>query len=30
MRVSRFLLSTVRETPAEAETVSHQLMLRAA
>ena len=29
MRVSRFLLSTVRETPAEAETVSHQLMLRA-
>jgi len=29
MRVTRFLLSTVRETPAEAETVSHQLMLRA-
>ena len=29
MRVSRFLLSTVRETPAEAETVSHRLMLRA-
>jgi len=29
MRVSRFLLSTVRETPAEAETVSHKLMLRA-
>ena len=29
MRVSRFLLSTVRETPAEAETKSHQLMLRA-
>jgi len=29
MRVSRFLLSTVRETPAEAETVSHQFMLRA-
>ena len=29
MRVSRFLLSTVRETPAEAETLSHQLMLRA-
>ena len=29
MRVSRFLLSTIRETPAEAETVSHQLMLRA-
>jgi prolyl-tRNA synthetase len=29
MRVSRFLLSTTRETPAEAETISHQLMLRA-
>ncbi len=29
MRVSRFLLCTVRETPAEAETISHQLMLRA-
>jgi prolyl-tRNA synthetase len=29
MRVTRFLLSTVRETPAEAETISHQLMLRA-
>ena len=29
MRTSRFLLSTVRETPAEAETVSHRLMLRA-
>ena len=29
MRVSKFLLSTTRETPAEAETVSHQLMLRA-
>jgi prolyl-tRNA synthetase len=29
MRASRFLLSTVRETPAEAETISHQLMLRA-
>jgi len=29
MRVSRFLLSTIRETPAEAETISHQLMLRA-
>ncbi len=29
MRVSRLLLSTVRETPAEAETISHQLMLRA-
>ncbi len=29
MRTSKFLLSTVRETPAEAETVSHKLMLRA-
>jgi prolyl-tRNA synthetase len=29
MRVSKFLLSTVRETPADAETISHQLMLRA-
>jgi len=29
MRVSRFLLSTVREIPADAETISHQLMLRA-
>ena len=29
MRTSKFLLATVRETPAEAETVSHQLMLRA-
>ncbi|MDH4133583.1 MAG: proline--tRNA ligase [Gammaproteobacteria bacterium] len=29
MRVSRFLLSTVRETPSEAETISHKLMLRA-
>jgi prolyl-tRNA synthetase len=29
MRVSKFLLSTVRETPADAETVSHKLMLRA-
>ncbi|MEK6551438.1 MAG: proline--tRNA ligase [Pseudomonadota bacterium] len=29
MRVSKFLLSTVRETPAEAETISHRLMLRA-
>ena len=29
MRVSKYLLSTVRETPADAETVSHQLMLRA-
>lgn len=29
MRTSKFLLSTVRETPAEAETASHKLMLRA-
>jgi prolyl-tRNA synthetase len=29
MRVSRFLLSTVKETPADAEVISHQLMLRA-
>ncbi|HLQ24310.1 MAG TPA: proline--tRNA ligase [Acidiferrobacterales bacterium] len=29
MRVSRFLLSTVKETPADAEIISHRLMLRA-
>jgi prolyl-tRNA synthetase len=29
MRVSKYLLSTVRETPADAETISHKLMLRA-
>jgi len=29
MRVSRFLLPTLREAPAEAELVSHRLMLRA-
>ena len=29
MRVSRFFLSTLREAPAEAELVSHRLMLRA-
>ena len=29
MRVSRFLLSTVKETPADAEVISHQLMVRA-
>ncbi len=29
MRVSRLLLPTVRETPADAEILSHQLMLRA-
>ena len=29
MRTSRFLLATVKETPADAEIISHQLMLRA-
>ena len=29
MRTSQFLLATVKETPADAETVSHKLMLRA-
>ena len=29
MRTSRFPLTTVKETPADADTVSHQLMLRA-
>ena len=29
MKVSNMLLSTLREVPAEAETTSHQLMLRA-
>ncbi|MGE0080378.1 MAG: proline--tRNA ligase [Thiohalomonadaceae bacterium] len=29
MRTSRFLLSTIKETPADAEVISHQLMLRA-
>jgi prolyl-tRNA synthetase len=29
MRVSQFPLSTVKETPADAEVISHQLMLRA-
>ena len=29
MRTSRFLLATLRETPADAEVISHQLMLRA-
>src|SRR6266540_842851 len=28
MRASRFLLSTLKEAPAEAELVSHRLMLR--
>ncbi len=29
MRASRLLLATVKETPADAEVVSHQLMIRA-
>ena len=29
MRASRFYLPTLKEAPAEAEVVSHQLMLRA-
>ena len=29
MRTSRFLLTTVKETPSDAELISHQLMLRA-
>ena len=29
MRVSKFHLATLKETPADAETISHQLMLRA-
>lgn len=29
MRASNFLLNTLKETPADAETISHQLMLRA-
>ena len=29
MRISRFPLCTVKETPADAEVISHQLMLRA-
>ncbi len=29
MRTSRFLLATLKETPADAELISHQLMLRA-
>ncbi|MFT5118449.1 MAG: prolyl-tRNA synthetase [Kiritimatiellia bacterium] len=29
MRASRFLMSTLKETPADAEVISHQLMLRA-
>ena len=29
MRYSQYLLNTVKETPADAEVISHQLMLRA-
>ena len=29
MQTSRFMLATLREAPADAEIVSHQLMLRA-
>ena len=29
MRTSQFLIATVKETPSDAEVVSHQLMLRA-
>jgi prolyl-tRNA synthetase len=29
MRVSEFPLSTLKETPSDAEVISHQLMLRA-
>jgi len=29
MRTSQYLLSTLKETPANAEVISHQLMLRA-
>ena len=29
MRTSKYLLATVKETPSDAEIVSHQLMLRA-
>jgi len=29
MRTSKFLLATVKETPADAEVISHKLMLRA-
>src|SRR5512133_3227270 len=29
MRASRLLIATVKETPADAEVISHQLMLRA-
>ena len=29
MRTSKYLLATVKETPSDAEIISHQLMLRA-
>lgn len=29
MRTSQYLIATLRETPADAEVISHQLMLRA-
>ncbi|OZB40249.1 MAG: prolyl-tRNA synthetase, partial [Alishewanella sp. 34-51-39] len=29
MRTSQYLLSTMKETPADAEVISHKLMLRA-
>ncbi|SVC30249.1 uncharacterized protein METZ01_LOCUS283103, partial [marine metagenome] len=29
MRASKYLLATVKETPADAEIISHRLMLRA-
>src|SRR5210317_1433939 len=29
MRASQFLIATVKETPSDAEVISHQLMLRA-
>ena len=29
MRASRFLIATLKETPADSEIISHQLMLRA-
>ena len=29
MRASQFLLATLKETPTDAEVISHQLMLRA-
>ena len=29
MRASQFLIATLKETPADAEVISHQLMLKA-